>query len=457
MKVTIIGTGYVGLVTGVSLSEMGHEVVCVGRNKEKIGEINDGKSPFFEPGLDELIKKNIEKKLLRASNDLAACVKDSQVIIIAVGTPTVDNKIDLTEIKTATAQVGKLLSSNSLYQVVVVKSTVVPGTTESVVLPILEEESGKKAGEFGVSMTPEFLREGNAVEDALNPDRIVIGAYDEKTGKIVKELYKKAECPILITNLQTAELIKYAANSFFATLISYSNEIAKIAEKVGSIDIVDVWEGVHLDLRLSPMVHGKRISPGFLGYLFSGCGYGGSCFPKDTKALLHFAKDIGVNPQLLQSVVDINASQPERMIGLLKSEYSSLENKKIAVLGLTFKPNTDDIRESPALTLIKSLQKEKAVVVAHDPQAYKKTVPEALKALGIELVSSVANAIKNADALLLVTSWDEYRHIQPQMFKDLMKKPLIIDGRRIYDKKKLNEAGVLYKGIGYKGMNYAEL
>lgn len=447
MKIAIIGTGYVGLVTSVSLAILGHKVICVGRNKEKIQSINSGKSPFFEPRLDLLLRKFVKKGLIIATSNLKESIVSSDFTIIAVGTPTIKGKIDLSEITTVSKQIGKALKNINEYHVVVVKSTVVPGTTELTVKPLLERYSEKVVGkDFGLCMNPEFLREGNAVTDALNPDRIVIGQYDNKSGICFSKIFDKSACPKILTSLKTAEMTKYAANSLLATMISYSNEISRIVEGVGDVDVIDVWKGVHLDGRLSPVVGGKRIRPGFLNYILSGCGYGGSCFPKDTKALLNFSKQNGYTPSLIQSVISINKTQPERLIALLSKELGSLKNKKVAVWGLTFKPDTDDIRESPALSVIKLLDREGAKIACHDPMIKK--IKGKLTHFPIEINESALGAIKNADGLIVVTAWDEYGKYLPEVFVKNMKSPIIVDGRRIFNKEKFEKEGIIYKGIG---------
>lgn len=449
MKIAIVGTGYVGLITGVSLATLGHNVICIESDKNKVSLINSAKSHFYEPGLEEYLKKVIKKGLLRATEALEESVLQSDIIFIAVGTPTIDNKIDLSAIKKASEQVGEALGKTNKYQIVVIKSTVLPGVTEGIVKPILERYSHKKVGEFGLCMNPEFLREGNALEDALHPDRIVIGQIDEKSGKEFAKVYKKVPAPIISTNLPTAEMTKYAANALFATLISYSNEVARISESIPKVDVVDVWKGVHLDKRLSPMVGNTLIKPGVLSYILSGCGYGGSCFPKDTKALASFADKLGVKASLIHSVIDINETQPHRVILLLKDALSGeLKNKKIAVLGLTFKPNTDDMRESAAFPIIDELLSEGAIVKCHDPKAYKENIPEKLSNLSIIMSDTAQDAIKDADAVIVVTAWEEYLKLSPSFFKENMRQPIVIDGRRIYDKSLYLNAGIIYKGIG---------
>ncbi len=452
MNIAIIGTGYVGLVTGVSLAVGGHHVMCVGRNREKIDAINNGDSPFYEPRLDDLLRRVLKKKLLHATDDIKESVRQAHVVILAVGTPTVHKEIDLSAIKEVARQVGSAMREVSAYQIVVVKSTVIPTTTEKVIKPILEHESRKKVGSFGLCMNPEFLREGNAVEDALHPDRIVIGQYDAKSGNSFAELYRTHFCPKLFTNLQTAEIIKYAANAFFATTISYANEIARIAEATSGVDVVEVWKGVHLDARLSPIIKNTRISPGILSYIFSGCGYGGSCFPKDTKALAQYAHSIHVRSDIVNSAIRINKTQPMRLINLLERAVGDLKGKRIAVFGLAFKPNTDDVRESPALEVVRLLIKKKAKVFCHDPEVYRNRQRQELKNLPVILTQTIQDALSNADAVLITTAWDAYKDISPRIFKRLMKSPVVIDGRRIYDREVFLKSGVHYLGIGYSSV-----
>ncbi|MBU1031862.1 UDP-glucose/GDP-mannose dehydrogenase family protein [Patescibacteria group bacterium] len=440
MKISIVGTGYVGLVTGVSLATLGNQVICIDDNQEKVSKIKNGIAPFYEPKIEQLLKKVTKQNSFEITTDLTKSVIESDVIIIAVGTPTTNNQIDLSYIKKASEQIGKALAQTNKYKVIAVKSTVLPGVTEKIVKPIIEKYSKKKIGEFGLCMNPEFLREGCALEDALNPDRIIIGQYDEKSGKEFAKIYSKVSSPKIFTNLQTAEMTKYAANALFATLISFSNEIARISENIGKIDVLDVWKGVHLDRRLSPFNGNSRIKPGVLRYISSGCGFGGSCFPKDVKALASFAAQSGVQSMLLKSVMDINNTQPHRVILLLKKALGkNIKGKKIAVLGLAFKPNTDDTRESPALLIIEELISEGAKVISHDPMVHREDILRA---------GTVEEAIKNADAAIVVTAWEEYLKLPPIFFKKNMKHPVVIDARRIYDKNSFLSAGIEYKGIG---------
>ncbi len=454
MKISIIGTGYVGLVTGTCLAEIGHDITCIDILKEKVDAINQGKTPIYEPGLEELIKKNLQEKRLRATLELKQAVIESEVTFICVGTPPKTNgESDLSFIQKAAEDVGTALAGKKTYHVVIIKSTVPPGTSRSII-PIIEKASGKKTGEgFGVCMNPEFLREGCAVKDFIEPDRIVIGQLDAKSGDVVSKIYSSFKVPVIRPNLETAEMIKYTSNSLLSTLISFSNEIGNICELIEGVDVNVVLEAVHLDKRLSPIVEGKTIKPPITSYLKAGCGFGGSCFPKDVSAIVAFAEKNGYAPQLLASVMKINKERPKQMLELLKRELKDLKGRKIAVLGLAFKPDTDDMRESPAIPLINLLLQENASVTSYDPQA----IENAKKIWGntISYAASAQDAIKGADACVLVTCWKEFVEISPETFARLLRNPLLIDGRRIYDPKKYSRV-LRYAGIGYNHVEQGE-
>lgn len=445
MKVSVIGTGYVGIVLGTCLAEKGIYITCVDKDKKKVKKINNCISPIFENGLEDLLKKNVINKHLCAHTNLKKAVIESEISIIAVGTPFDGEKIDLSQIKKSAEEIGIALKGKNAYHVVVVKSTVTPGTTDEVVSPILEKYSGKKAGiDFGVGMNPEFLREGSAVNDFMNPDRIVIGGTDKKTIDKILELYKVFNgVDILTTNNKTAEIIKYASNSLLATLISFSNEIANICALTQDVDIKEVMSGVHLDRRLNPiLLSGNRANPEFLKYLEAGCGFGGSCFPKDVKALISYAEEGGENPKLLKSVIEINKRQPYKLIQLLNKHYKSFKNLHIAILGLAFKPNTDDIRESPAIPVVKLLLEEGAYIKAYDPIAKE----EAKKILGIdniEYTESLEETLLDVDVAILITRWDQFKNINSLVSNEKWQ-PLIIDGRRMLNKNDYKK----YEGIG---------
>jgi UDPglucose 6-dehydrogenase/GDP-mannose 6-dehydrogenase len=442
MKVTVVGSGYVGLVSGACLAEAGHEVICVDTDPAKVRAIEAGESPIHEKGLAAILKRHAGGAL-RATTDLAAAVTWASLTLIAVGTPSVHGRIDLRHIRHAAAGVGAALRNRTDYHAVVVKSTVVPGTTRQVVLPILEEHSGKTAGvDFGVGMNPEFLREGEAVGDFQNPDRIVLGGIDDRTLDRMAELYSPfAGADVLRTTPETAEMIKYAANGLLATLISYANEIGQVCAREG-VDVREVMRGVHLDHRLNPILpEGRRANPGFLSYLEAGCGYGGSCFPKDVQALAAHGRAQGLPMRLLSAVHAINQHQPEVMLELLRKHHPDLLGLPVTVLGVAFKPGTDDIRESPSLPVIQKLLEAGARVTAHDPVA----AAEAARQFGdrVTYAPTLAEAVQGASALLLMTRWDEYRSL-PDLLRGRPDAPVVVDGRRLLDPASVP----LYEGVG---------
>lgn len=447
MKISVIGTGYVGLVSGVCLAEKGHDVVCVDVDANKVQRINEGIPPIYEDNLEELLKEVLANGKLTATTDLPSAVMNSELSIIAVGTPFDGEEIDLRFIREVSGQIGRVLADKDSYHVVIVKSTVVPGTTEDVVLPLLEEHSGKSAGtDFGVGMNPEFLKEGEAIKDFMNPDRIVLGGIDQKTIDALEQVYAAFPGTEKIsTSPRTAEMIKYAANSLLATLISFSNEIGNLCTSVGGIDVVDVLDGVCKDKRFSPLAEdGSRIVPAMTTYLEAGCGFGGSCFPKDVKALVEYGTQKNSPMNLLRSVIDINTEQPKKLIALICEEFSKLENLKVAVLGLAFKPGTDDVRESPALIVIEELTRSGASVTAYDPIANQNT-KEALPDCEVNYVDSLQACIDGCDVVVLVTSWAEFSDL-PSLLEKQSEPPLVVDGRRFF------ESGLIkrYKGIGLK-------
>lgn len=446
MNVSIIGTGYVGLVSGVCLAEKGHHVICVDMDRGKVEQINRGIPPIYEIGLENLLQKNIDKRLT-ATPDLAEAINRTELSIIAVGTPFKEDKIDLSYIEAAAGEIGRVLRQKDAYHVVVVKSTVVPGTTDGIVRTALEKYSGKKAGkDFGLGMNPEFLREGEAVEDFMNPDRIVIGGMDDRSIEYIENLYGSFEGVDKVkTSTKTAEMIKYTANALLATMISFSNEIANLCSALGGIDVVDVMKGVHLDKRLSPILSdGKRITPGFTTYLEAGCGFGGSCFPKDVRALIAHGRSMGQNMSILDAAINVNLTQPQQVIKILQENFPTLKGIRVAVLGIAFKPNTDDIRESPAIPVIRKLQDEKADIHAFDPVAVK----EAEKLIGSQSISyhdHLESALENADAVVILTRWDDFKQL-PQLLNVREIQPLVVDGRRMLDKNSVKR----YRGIGLR-------
>ena len=445
MKVSVIGAGYVGLVSGVCLAEKGHDVVCVDVDQARVDLINAGTSPIHEKGLEELLLKNLDGRF-RATTDLRAAVLASDLSLIAVGTPYAGDEIDLRYVREVAREIGRVLADKPTYHCVVVKSTVVPGTTEEIVLPLVESMSGKKAGQdFGVGANPEFLREGEAVHDFLFPDRIVMGG-DRRVNDILQELYRSfSGVDIVRTNARTAETIKYTANALLATMISFSNEIANLCTSIGGVDVVDVMQGVHLDKRLSPLLsNGTRVRPALTTYLEAGCGFGGSCFPKDVKALIAHGRKTGTSMQLLEAVIAVNARQPFKVLDLLRQYYPDLEGVRVTVLGLAFKPGTDDVRESPALPIIRELVACKAKVRAFDPVAGK--VAQGMFApAALDVIPDLRDALAGAQAILILTRWEQFKDL-PQLLAELPHPPVLIDGRRMLNRRAWHK----YEGIGFR-------
>ncbi|MBN1896568.1 MAG: UDP-glucose/GDP-mannose dehydrogenase family protein [Candidatus Aenigmarchaeota archaeon] len=422
MKISITGSGYVGLVTGTCFAELGNRVTLVDVMKDKVEKINSGISPIYEDKLDRMLKKNTGNGRLHATTKLENAIIDTNMTFISVGTPSKsDGSVDLVYIRKVSEDIGKALKKKDTYHTVVVKSTVVPGTTENVILPILEKASGKKAGQhFGVAMNPEFLKEGVAVDDFMNPDRVVIGAIDEKSMEKVYSLYNEFKCEIMKTNPRTAEMIKYASNAFLATKISFSNEIGNMCKKLG-IDSYEVADGMGMDNRIE-----RR-------FLNSGIGYGGSCFPKDVKAIISRGKKEGLSMTLLDAAEHVNRKQPLRLVDMLK-EKMSLRGKTIAVLGLAFKPGTDDIREAPSLLIIPELVRSGAKVKAYDPKGqdnFRREFPD------IAYCSNAYAALDDADACIILTEWDEFKKLEDEDFKRMRGK-IIIEGRKTLNKNKVS-------------------
>jgi UDPglucose 6-dehydrogenase/GDP-mannose 6-dehydrogenase len=445
MKVSVVGTGYVGLVSGVCLAEKGHFVCCVDIDPAKVEKTNRGIPIIHEAGLEDLLKQNLSNHRFRATTDLRSAVLETDLSMIAVGTPFSGQEIDLSYIQEVSRQIGAALREKPSYHAVVVKSTVVPGTTEGVVLPAIEKSSGKKAGvDFGVGMNPEFLREGMAVQDFMFPDRIVLGGIDDRTLGSLEELYSVfAGADKIRTTPKTAEMIKYTANSLLATMISFSNEIGNLCAALGGIDVVDVMKAVHLDKRLSPILpDGRRIVPQFTTYIEAGCGFGGSCFPKDVKALIAHGQKAGQPMALLEAVIRVNERQPHQVVAILKKAFPNLQGIRLAVLGLAFKPGTDDMRESPAIPILGELAAAGAEIRAFDPVASA----AAEKILGTQRVrycEQMEDTLNGADAVVLLTRWEEFESL-PERLAGRELQPLVVDGRRMIDKRRLAR----YTGIG---------
>jgi len=439
MKIAIVGTGYVGLVTGTCFAEMGTEVFCVDIDRKKIENLKNGIIPIFEPGLDEMVERNHKAGRLHFTTDLSLILNDVDIVFSAVGTPPdEDGSADLKYVLEVARTVGKNLNK---YIVVVTKSTVPVGTAQLVKKAIQEEldKRGKSNLKFDVASNPEFLKEGAAITDFMQPDRVVVGVESEEAQKLMEKLYKPFTLNnyrIIYTDIPSAEMIKYAANAMLATRISFMNDIANLCEIVGA-DVGMVRKGIGSDARI-----GSK-------FLYAGCGYGGSCFPKDVKALIKTAKNLGHNMQILEAVENVNEYQKNVLFDKLMKYYGGdIKGKTIAVWGLAFKPKTDDMREAPSLVLIDKIIAAGGKVKAYDPVA----IEEAKRHLGDSVVfaKDIYDATLDADAILMVTEWNEFRLPTWEVIKKTMKKPVVFDGRNIYNKQELNEMGFDYFGIGIK-------
>jgi UDPglucose 6-dehydrogenase len=442
MRVAVVGTGYVGLVTAVGLAEHGHTITCIDIDERKVAALERGEPPIFEPGLEPLLRRNLGPRL-RATTDLAAAVKASELTFIGVGTPSLpDGSIDVSYVRQAAEQIGAALAATTAWNAVVVKSTVVPGTTDTVVRPALESASGRRAGaDFGVGVNPEFLTEGQALDDFLRPDRIVVGG-DPRTVAALRQLYAGFEgVPLVETNAPTAEMIKYASNAMLATAISFSNELANLGSAIGGVDTVEVMRGVHLSRYLTTWLDdGTEVTAPLSAFYEAGCGYGGSCLPKDVAALAARGREVGSPLPLLEAVASVNDRQPARLVDLVDRELGTLRGRRVTVLGLAFKPDTDDVRASPAFAVLSLLAEAGAEVSVHDPVVG----PEALDGLDkVNYVEDLAVAVKQAEAVVIVTRWEQYRRV-PELVGQLNPPPLVVDGRRMLDKDSVPS----YTGIG---------
>jgi UDPglucose 6-dehydrogenase len=430
MKVSVIGTGYVGLVTGVCLAEVGHHVTCVDIDPDKISNLRKGISPIYEPGIEEILDRNIVNGNLSFTDDISHGVADAEVIYIAVGTPSKDDgRADLRYVESAAMQIAQVISS---YTVVVTKSTVPVGTNHRIKEIISQHKIN--SCEFDVVSNPEFLREGSAIYDTFHGERIVVGSESEQAATIIAKVYEPFETPIINTDIRSAEMIKYAANAFLATKISFINEIANICEKVGA-NVEDVALGMGKDSRI-----GEK-------FLHSGIGYGGSCFPKDTKALVQIASNSDYDFDLLRSVISVNNNQQRKLVDKAIEHYGDLKGKTVAVLGLSFKPNTDDMRDAASVRIINQLKELECKVKVYDPIA----IPNAKLMLGedeISYCSSAYQALTEADFAMIVTEWDEFKKVDLDKMKDLLIEPVIFDGRNCFSLKEMEEKGFTYYSIG---------
>jgi UDPglucose 6-dehydrogenase len=427
-NICMIGVGYVGLVTGACLADLGNRVTCLDVDKDKIERLRQGAMPIYEPGLEEIVRRNAAAGRLDFTSDYGTGLKDASLVFIAVGTPSgVDGEADLDYVQSAAEGIAAHLGQDAI---IINKSTVPIGTGDWVAGIIERNKQHDMA--FAVVSNPEFLREGSAVHDFMSPDRVVLGSTDRNAAETVAQLYLSLQCPILITDLRTAEMIKYASNAFLATKISFINEISSICERLGA-DVKVVARGMGLD---------KRIGPSFLD---AGIGWGGSCFPKDVKALTYMAEVNGCHPQLLKAVSEINRDQRMSVLHKLRTLLGSLEGKTIGVLGLSYKPNTDDMRDAPAVDVIKLLRREGAVVRAYDPVAMN----VARKLISnVEFCADAYEAAQGADALVVLTEWNEFKQLDMSRIRSSMNQPILIDGRNIYQPDDLKQLGFTYRGVG---------
>ncbi len=439
MRIAMIGTGYVGLVSGACFSEFGVEVTCVDKDEGKIARLSNGEVPIFEPGLDDLLRANRAADRIRFTTDIEEAVDGADAVFVAVGTPSRhgDGHADLSYVFAAAEEIADALTG---YAVVVTKSTVPVGTGRKVSEII---RARRPDAEFDIASNPEFLREGSAIGDFMRPDRVVVGVDSERAEQVMRSLYRPLfliETPFVMTSLETAELTKYAANTFLATKITFINEMADLCEKLGA-DVHDIARGIGLDGRIGPK------------FLHPGPGYGGSCFPKDTEALVKLAQDAGAPSRIVEAVTAVNSSRKKAMAGrIVDACGGNIDGKTIAVLGVTFKPNTDDMRASPSLDIIPQLQKAGATVRAFDPQGMNEA-KTLLK--DVEWCESAYDAIDGADALTIVTEWNEFRSLDLERVSNLLKKPIVVDLRNIYDPREMESLGFDYFSIGRPRVNGA--
>lgn len=449
MKIGIVGTGYVGLVSGVCLASKGHKVICVDLRKDIVKDLNLGIPHIYEKNLQKLLESVVKKKLFKATNNLNDALNNSEIILLAVGTPSCNGKIDLTQIENASKQIGKYLKNNDKFISIVVKSTVIPSTTDTFVKNIIENESNKKLGNFGIGMNPEFLKEGDAIEDFMYPDRIVMGFEDEKTKVLLREMYRPWDCEKLFVNSRTAEMIKYANNTLLACLISMNNELSNLASKIGGIDYLNVIDGISSDKRWSPIIDNKRITPSIVSYFKPGAGFGGSCFPKDVQAIRTQGESIGIDMLMTNSILSVNENQPKQVMHMLGN--LDVIKKNVLLLGLSFKPETDDIRESSSIKILKSLLSNGYKVTANDPIAIQNTKKE-IANKNLAFTESWKKEIGRNNIIIIGTNWDEYRDLK-NLLKNITSKKIIIDSKRLFKSDEINNHKYLTFGNSIKIIN----
>lgn len=428
MNIGIVGSGHVGLVTGACFAQVGHQVICMDSDQRKISLLKKGKSPIYEPGLEEMIQRNLRKRRISFTGHIGQVVRHAEVLFICVGTPPKDSgEVDLTAVEKVSREIAHGMTR---YRLIVEKSTVPVETGEWIYRTIAA--SHRKHVPFDVASNPEFLREGSAIQDFFYPDRIVIGAQSKRAEKILREIYKPFKAPLLVTDMKSAELIKHASNSFLATKISFINLISRLCEAVGA-DVEKVAEGMGLDSRIGR------------SFLKAGIGFGGFCFPKDLSAFICIAERLGVSSALLRAVLEINETQKKIFLNKITRRLKNLKGRTIGILGLSFKPDTDDMRFAPSLEIVQGLLKEGTKLRLYDPQA----IPEARKIFrGVTFVQSPYEAAQRADALVILTEWKEFLEVDLKQIKKLLRCPLLFDGRNLYDPEKMRKIGFEYYGVG---------
>ncbi len=447
MRLGILGAGYVGLTTGICLASLNHSITIFDIDSKKIENIKNSKMPFFENRLQELLNKVIDSKNLHTTSDIKNLIQNSDGCFICVGTPTnEDGSINVSQVIQAIETIIPEIKINKKtnYQIII-RSTMIPGTTRKIILPILAKNLN--ASQFSLCVAPEFLREGNAYHDFMNPDKIVIGGFNLESMNDVAKIFSnfKTTAKFIKTNSESAELIKYTNNAFFSMLISFANEIANISEQIKNVDSIEVLNALILDKRISTLVNNQVIIPEFSTYLIPGCGFGGSCLPKDVKAIVNFASSLNLKTPLLDATLQINDKRPDHIFSIVKSILSDLKNKKISVLGLTFKPETDDMRSSPSLEFIKLSKENGAEIFAYDPLISKNT-----KNLNLDckISETLEDCLTDSDLAVLFTKWPQFKAIDSQFLKKYMKNPLILDGRCFLDAKNFDQ-NCFFK-VGFK-------
>lgn len=446
MKLGIIGAGYVGLTTGVCLASLNHSIIIHDINKEKIQQINNKKMPFFENGLQELLEAGIENKKLTSTTEIEHLIRNTDGCFVCVGTPTNDdNSINIEFVINAINTIAEnIKKENKKKYLIIIRSTIIPGTTKNKIYPILKNKLTSE--QFDLCVTPEFLREGNALNDFMNPDKIVIGGFEETSINKIEEIFKnfKMNTEILKTNTESAELIKYTNNAFFSMLISFANEIANISEKIENVDASQVLDALVKDKRISKKIENKLIIPELSTYLIPGCGFGGSCFPKDVKAIIDFSNKNDIDTPILNGIIKTNDGRIEHISKMVKTILKDLKNKKISILGLTFKPDTDDLRSSPSLLIIEKLKNQGANIHAYDPIISKQNNSNLDNMITIS--KTLEESIIDSELIILLTKWDEFKKITENKLETYMKNPQIMDCRNFL--KKQDFKNIPYYKIG---------